>query len=493
MNVAVIGAGLTGSMVSALLSKLGFEVHIFEKRDPSSNTADAAVLSSKDFGNSTSATKRSINLALSHRGQSALKELGLLDEAMKEAIRMSGRVIHSLSGEITTQAYGKPDEAIWSVDRNMLNRLLIKMLSEEAALTGKVKTYFGYSLIESKRTGMCTFKNPSGKIEEFQFDLVIGADGAYSATRESILKQGRLNFSRDYIAHGYKELTIPGVMKNGKLDYALENVEGLHIWPRGEFMLIALPNPDKSFTATLFAPYACSHGGFDSVDPTNKDQVMKYFEKHFPDVIPIMPSLVEDYKNNPVGSLVTMRLKPWNLGKIVIMGDAAHAVVPFYGQGMNAGFEDALMFYEIVKAKLGKEKLDFEAIGEEFSRKRQPSANALADLCLDHYADMAASTASTLYLMKKKIESAIHWLFPSMFTPLYSMVAFSRTPYHEARQIAERQDEIAGNIAVSTMGLAAAGLGIYGVRSGFFEVAHRLLSTGALMELLCPPKWVQRR
>ena len=261
MSICIIGAGLAGSMLAALLAKLGFSVTLFEKRDDPT-TAREILEHSSSFGASTSATKRSINLALSYRGQKAFEELGVLDTVMSQAIPMPCRIIHGLDGSTAKQAYGTSEQAIYSVGRQTLNNLLLEIISNNE----KVTVNFGFSLESVDKNGHCVFRSSDGKLLKETYNLVIGADGAYSSTRECILKQGRVNFSRQYIAHGYKELSIPPKKQTTdanfeategahEISYALEDPNGLHIWPRGEFMLIALPNPDHSFTATLFAPY----------------------------------------------------------------------------------------------------------------------------------------------------------------------------------------------------------------------------------------------
>eukprot|EP01035_Chromulina_nebulosa_P017246 gene17246-22774_t len=441
-SICVVGAGLAGCMVASLLSKLYANIDIYEKRENplhiTSNSSDENNTSA--YGNSTHAIKRSINLALSYRGMEALKEIGLLEEVLDEAIRMSHRVIHTDNTRNTVkQPYGKPSDALYSVSRQSLNNKLLQYVSS----IDNVTICFNHSLIEADKSGLCTFvdKETNKKIVK-KYDLIIGADGAYSGTRDSLLRQGRINFSRKYIEHGYKELSIPPVIKNGVEDYALEDPNGLHIWPRGKLMLIALPNADKSFTATLFAPYQ-GPDGFESVDSNNNDQINKYVSNHFPDVVNIMPNLSDDFSSNPVGSLVTIRVSPWNCGRVVLIGDAAHAVVPFYGQGMNAAFEDALVLYELYKQALNEsDHLDFDGLAKLLSDVRSPATNSLADLCVEHYSDMACSTTSNLYLLRRKVEGLVSEWTSSYFMPLYTMIAFTRIPYHEAVNKAKKQEKI---------------------------------------------------
>jgi kynurenine 3-monooxygenase len=463
-TVCVVGAGLAGTMVAVLLENLGLKVTIFERRQD--QRKDATNLAG-EFGASTSALKRSINLALSYRGQIALKELGILDEAMSDAIRMPCRVIHTADGNVIQQQYGTSEEAIWSVGREKLNHLLLDRAQRDGS---NVTVKFGYSLISADcTTGHCVFQNSNNKTtEDFDFDMVIGSDGAYSSVRECMLRQGRINFSRSYIAHGYKELSIPPkILADGTADFALPNHEGLHIWPRGKFMMIALPNPDKSFTATLFAPYKGTFG-FDHVDPTDSVAINEYFSTHFPDVLAMMPDLTNDYHQNPVGSLLTVRVAPWNYGKLLLLGDAAHAVVPFYGQGMNAAFEDGLRLFQVVQKQIlelrekdgEKIDLDLKKAGQEFSDLRVASANALADLCIEHYDDMASNSANSLYLLKIKIGASLAWAFPKFFLPMYSMVAFNDIPYHEAIKISHKQDKVVNLVLNSTLLVIASSVAV---------------------------------
>ena len=444
-KVCIVGAGLAGCMSAALISKLtdaygmNFNVHLYEKREDPRFENQSQESFSNAFGASTSATKRSINLALSYRGQLALQEIGLLDEVMETAVEMPGRVIHNLDGSVVKQAYGKPGEALQSIGRQTLNMTILHHLSNKQ----NVKLNFGQTLKNVDNDGNVEFESVDGKVIKRSFDLIIGADGAYSVTRETLLKSNRISFSRDYIAHGYKELNIPARRNEttGEPEYAIEHFNGLHIWPRGDFMLIALPNPDCSFTATLFAPYK-GKDGFDQVDPNNIGQVTEYFQKYFPDVVHIMPEITKDFRENPVGSLVTIRVNPWVSKKVVLIGDAAHAVVPFFGQGMNAAFEDGYLLYHELKRKCQTMHYNLEDIISEFADKRRPAANALADLCIEHYNDMASNTSSMTYLIGKKIEGVLSTILPSSFIPLYSMVSFSNVPYHEAVARAQRQDDI---------------------------------------------------
>lgn len=462
-TIAVIGAGLAGTMTAALLVNLGFKVTIFEKR-PLEKEDDRSKTSSA-FGNSTNALKRSINLALSTRGMQALEKLGFLEEVMKSAIRMPQRVIHSIDGTESTQPYGNPDQALYSVGRGELNHMLQDFLHKH----GEVETFFGYTLVQVDRTGHCIFRTPLGNEYTAHYDLVIGADGAYSGVRECLLKQGRISYSRQYVRHGYKELTIPAraSFNSPELRYALKNYEGLHIWPRGDFMLIALPNPDKSFTATLFAPYN-GPGGFDTINSQNDNEIISYFQTYFPDALSLMPNIEEDYRLNPVGSLVTVKVDPWNTGKVVLIGDAAHAVVPFYGQGMNAAFQDAYMLAEIIEKKLefvSLGRIDLIECTKQFAEMRKPATDALAELCLEHYHDMASSTASPLYLIRKKVESWLGYWMPETFQSLYSMVAFTTIPYHKAVERAKKQE----NWVRNACWLSAVGLGV-----GALVVRHKL-------------------
>jgi kynurenine 3-monooxygenase len=473
-------------MVTALLDKFPeYEIYLYEKR-PKTNVDTTS--STDEFGNSTSAVRRSINLALSNRGIYALEELGLLETVLKTTIRMPKRVIHHRDGKEIFQAYGKADdETLYSVGREYLNNLMVNFVTNKA--NSKVHVFYGYSLQNVDKNGNCIFYNSETKQEVHEsFDLVIGSDGAYSSVRENMLRLGRIDFQRHYVRHGYKELTIAAKKNSstGEPEYALKNFEGLHIWPRNDFMLIALPNPDKSFTATLFAPYKGIHG-FDSVNPSDENQIRAFFQEHFPDVVPLMPNLIQDYRTNPVGSLVTVKCEPWNIGKIVLIGDAAHAVVPFCGQGMNAAFQDGLLLYQTIAKhrtlaqnnNKGKTSSDIRYLMDgvvEFSKDRIPSTNALAELSLEHYHDMAANTASLWYLFNKRVEKTFANILPNIFRPLYGMIAFSGIPYHHAIERAHLQEQWIHRIIIGCS-LATTGLILYhyDVRNAVRDLHHRFL------------------
>lgn len=472
VKIAVVGAGLAGTMLAALLEKLerqhpSLHVVLFEKRALTEQEGGSDAASSA-FGNSTSAAKRSINLALSYRGIQALKELGLLEEVLETAINMPKRVIHQHDGQIVTQKYGIGDETLYSVSRQGLNKTLLQYITTNSK---KIEVRKNHSLIFAKEDGDCCFTGADGKEYSEHFSLVIGSDGAYSKVRESMLRQGRISFSRSYILHGYKELSIPPTFAG---DFALDESEGLHIWPKKEFMLIALPNHDRSFTATLFATYESC---FDELENDPK-KISAFFETHFPSALKHMPHVVEDYIANPVGPLLTVRTRPWYVGRLMVIGDAAHAVVPFYGQGMNAAFEDALLLYQHLQA-IDISRVAGGAINElslleavkKFAESRQPAADALADLCLDHYYDMADNTTSWLYLTSRKVQTVLEEWFPTSMMSLYRMIAFSNVPYDEAMRRAQLREVRIRNIVItsSLVGLAA---GVIGWR--VFGGSHRL-------------------
>ena len=411
MKTAVIGGGLVGSLQALFLSKCGYKVELYESR--------ADIRKDRHYGG------RSINLALSVRGREALKIVGLERAVLGDAIPMHARMIHSLSGATSSQAYGKRNQCIYSVDRRKLNELLLN----EAEKDPNISLNFEHKLVRANfEEKEYTFaKGTQAEDVSIHTDVVFGCDGAYSTVRRQMMRWGRLNYQQEYIDHGYKELTMPP-NENGTFSMA---PNFLHIWPRGNFMMIALPNKDYSFTVTLFMPFKI----FDAIE--TEEELLAFFMKHFPDSVDKIgvERLVQDYFNNPVGKLVSVKCYPhFMANQAVIMGDAAHAVVPFYGQGMNAGFEDCLIYYEL----LTREEDIFKA-AQLYAESHWRDCYAIAELSMYNYYEMRSHVNSRLFLLRKKVDSFLHALFPRKFIPLYTMVAFTRIPYHVVVQRSRKQ------------------------------------------------------
>jgi kynurenine 3-monooxygenase len=413
MKIGIIGAGLVGSLLSIYLKKRGYEISVFERRP--------------DMRRKGYEGGRSINLALSNRGIRALHEVGLEDELRKTAIPMHGRMMHSVTGELTYQPYGKDGQYINSVSRSGLNRVLMT----EAERVG-AKLFFEHKVekVDFEKTTV-TFSQGS-TIRNEGFDYIIGSDGAFSAVRGSMQLTDRFDFSQDYIDHGYKELTIPA----GMLGRFQMEKNALHIWPRESYMLIALPNPDGSFTCTLFFPFQ-GHPSFESLQ--TDQQIVEFFQSVFPDAAALIPDLLADYHSNPTSSLVTMKCYPWVRNQTLLIGDSAHAIVPFYGQGMNAGFEDCRVLNEL----LTQFKDDVDQVLPTFQKLRKPDADAIAQLALDNFIEMRDLVGDADFLLRKKIEARLYERYPEKWIPLYSMVTFYDTiRYSEAYQTGQRQKKI---------------------------------------------------
>lgn len=405
----------------------------------------------RTFGQSRDATKRSINLALSHRGQAALASVGLLDSVMAHTIEMPQRAIHHVDGTIITQQYGRPGQAIYSVGRSLINRALLDELDK---LTS-VHMYFEANVTNIDNKGVFTVKLKDNTVRTYLPRLIVGADGAYSAVRNFVLRHSRTDFHRHFIEHGYKELTIPSTITG---NFALPEPNSLHIWPRKKFMLIALPNPDRSFTATLFMPFT----EFNKLDNDNST-VRPFFQHYFPDTVPLFPELEKQFATNPTSSLVEIRVKPWSFEeRVVLIGDAAHSTVPFYGQGMNAALEDCTFFGECLESTRG----DIPAAVRKYDTERQPAGEALCDLSMGNYDEMKDKTASSWFLLRKRLEGIINSIVPQYWIPQYSMVAFTRIPYHEVIKRANKQDQIL-DIALGGILLSTVGIGIYTVNRLF--------------------------
>lgn len=413
-HITIFGAGLVGSLLTVYLAKRGYKVSVYERRaDPRKNELGAG---------------RSINLAMSDRGWRALEKVGVDKKIAKIAIPMRGRMIHDTEGNLTFQPYGTENQAIFSVSRGGLNLALI----QEADSFDNVTFYFDHKCqdVELENASATVLHNKETK--HIKADLIIGADGAFSVVRQALMRTDRFNFSQYYIPHGYKEICMPAAEHGG---YRLEK-NALHIWPRGKLMLIALPNLDKSFTCTLFLPFE----GEDSFEKLqNKTQVKAFFEKKFPDALQNLPNLIDEFSKNPTSSLLTVRASPWVYeNKIALIGDAAHAIVPFYGQGMNAGFEDCFVLNQL----LDKYKDNWEKTLSAYQEARIENANAISELALQNFVEMRDSVANEKFLLRKKIEAYMHQLYPTQWIPLYTMVTFSDIPYAEALRIGKKQAAI---------------------------------------------------
>ncbi len=430
----IVGGGLGGALLATHLGQAGHEVELYERRpDPRTGRASQG---------------RSINLAISTRGIHALEKAGLAGEVLRSSVAMKGRMIHGPRGTLSYQPYGtREDQAIHSVSRADLNRILI----EAARAIPGVRVVFGKRCTGvDLETATATFEDlETSERSEARGDAIVGSDGAFSVVRREMQKLDRFEFSQTYLGHGYKELSIPPGPGGS---FAMER-NALHIWPRGGFMMIALPNHDGSYTCTCFWPFDGAQGF--SAHRTGED-VVRYFGRVFPDSVPLLPSLAEDYFENPTGALVTIRCWPWHLGgRAVLLGDACHAVVPFYGQGANAAFEDCTALSECIEASPD----DLERAFVTYSARRKPNVDALADLAVENFLEMRDKTASRAFLFRKRAEKALHRLFPSWYLPLYSMVSFSTIPYAEARRRAAWQDRAvlgaAGGLAAVLAAAAA--------------------------------------
>ncbi len=419
-DVVIVGAGLVGSLLSIYLAKRGCNVSIYER--------------SSDMRKENIVAGRSINLALSDRGIKALKEVGIAEEILSIAIPMHGRSIHNLDGSNTFQPYGKQGQYINSVSRRDLNCKLMSLTEQHG-----VQIYF------NKKCNTIDWKKNQVEFEDtvshqlfpqggINFSLLFAADGAYSAARLAhMVQHNTFEYQQHYIDCGYKELTIPAG-ENG--NFLLEK-NALHIWPRKNYMLIGLPNIDGSFTGTLFFPF---EGELSFQHLNTEAAVNKFFKNTFPDIVTLIPDLTKQFFNNPTSSLVTVKCFPWiRDSTFCLIGDAAHAIVPFFGQGMNAGFEDCSVLDDLIE----KHDNDWLQILNEFQLSRKPDADAIADLAVNNFIEMREKTADPKFLLQKKIEAKLHENYPDKWIPAYSQVTFSpHIRYSEALQNSQKQEEI---------------------------------------------------
>eukprot|EP01117_Protostelium_nocturnum_P007815 TRINITY_DN2797_c0_g1_i1.p1 TRINITY_DN2797_c0_g1~~TRINITY_DN2797_c0_g1_i1.p1 ORF type:complete len:460 (-),score=169.73 TRINITY_DN2797_c0_g1_i1:45-1424(-) len=418
--VVILGAGLAGSLLACFLANRGHKVNVYEMR------GDMRQDKSLSAG-------RSINLALSQRGINALKKVGLQEDVMSIAIPMKGRTMHSVDGTLTFQPYSKDgNSSIYSISRGELNCRLMT-LSEK---NPKIKYFF-----DSKVSGMdlkegrIMFKDSSSVDGETMF----ATDGAFSVSRSHLMRAPgiRFNYSQDFLPTGYKELHIPPG-EDGK--HQLDK-NSLHIWPRGHLMMIALPNLDGSFTVTCFFPFE-GHDGFDVLDNASEADVLEFFKKTFPDVVPLMPDLAVDFKKNPTSSLVTVKCWPWSFeDKICLLGDASHAIVPFFGQGMNCAFEDCDVLDDILE-KAGDNGIDWKKIFKEFQESRKPNTDAIAKMAKENHYEMRDKVGDATFLFRNKVQHLLGKQFPDRFLSRYEMISFSQLPYREALERGETNAKI---------------------------------------------------
>ena len=419
-KAVIVGAGLVGSLWAVFLARRGYEVAVYERRPD---------MRAKGYLGG-----RSINLAMSERGWAAVEKAGIRPLIEKVAIPMPGRMMHAITGDTSYQPYGKDGQAIYSVSRGGLNLELLRI----ASTFPNVSFYFEHKCDDiDLHNETITFEDTkNGTKKTVESPLIFATDGAFSAVRYALQRTDRFDYQQTYLEHGYKELTIPA-LPDGTHQIP---PNALHIWPRGNFMMIALPNADGSFTCTLFLPF---EGEISFEHLTNDAAVVDFFQQYFPDTLPIMPTLTTDFFANPTSSLITLQCAPWQWqGRVLLLGDSAHAIVPFYGQGMNAGFEDCTILDAMYEEYGG----DWSKMIPDFATRRKPDGDALQDLSLGNYIEMSDLVADPMFLLRKKIEGKFSSLYPDKWMPLYSQVTFSSIRYSVALKQGEVQREIMDQI-----------------------------------------------
>ncbi|MSR29227.1 MAG: FAD-dependent monooxygenase [Phycisphaerales bacterium] len=435
-RVVIVGAGLAGCLLAVYLARDGWEVDLRERRD--------------DPREKGAVSGRSINLALSARGFKALRRAGLEDVMLRDAVRMPGRMIHSRSGSLAFQRYSRnPAHAIVSVSRSKLNLTLLLA----AAAEPRVRIVFNQRCtgLDAARGTVEFVDDRTSAVSSAQADLVVGADGAFSALRGVMQKVEGFDYDQSWLGHGYKELSIPAVTTGPHAPFALDPA-ALHIWPRGGSMMIALPNRDGSFTCTLFWPHTGA-GSFAAIADARSARA--HFAREYPDALALMPTFDNDFTNNPVGWMLTVRCQPWSQGgRAVLVGDAAHAIVPFFGQGANASFEDCEALADALRASP-----DVAAAIARYEGERKRNADAIARMALENFIEMRDKTASRLFRLRKKAEHALNAIAPKLFVPRYDMVSFDTIPYADALARSLRQDRVVAAgalvVAIALVGLVA--------------------------------------
>jgi len=421
--LTLIGSGLTGPLLAISLMQRGFPIRLYERRP--------------DMRHVHISAGRSINLALSTRGIYALQQAGLWHQIQKIIIPMRGRMMHSVAGEITFMPYGKDEtEVINSISRADLNIALMNAAEEHGVSIHFNQRCTGFDL----RSGDVHLRDEeTGAESMIGADAVIGTDGSASVIRAEMLKLQRFNFSQQYLDYGYKELTIPA----GHDARQVLELHALHIWPRGTFMLIALPNIDGTFGCILFLPFE-GESSFAALD--SESNLLSFFKAEFPDALQLMPHLIENFFASPTGAMVTIKCSPWHVdGKALLLGDAAHAIVPFFGQGMNCAFEDCTCFLNLV----GRFGSDWPVLFSEFEKSRKADTDAIADLAIENFVEMRDRVADPHFLFRKKVELELEKKYPAQFVPKYAMVTFHRTPYSVAAERGAIQDRMLSELCDS--------------------------------------------
>ncbi|XP_055609789.1 kynurenine 3-monooxygenase [Uranotaenia lowii] len=456
LNVAVVGGGLVGSLLALHLGKKGHEVNLYEYREDI-RTAELVI-------------GRSINLALSARGRKALAEVGLEEALLDHGIPMKGRMLHDLKGNRKIVPYdANTNQCIYSVGRKHLNEVLLNAAEKYPNIHLRFNQKLQSANLDE---GNLSFVDPTTKeTTDASADLIVGCDGAYSAVRKEIVKRPGYDFSQTYIEHGYLELCIPPT-KTG--EFAMPH-NYLHIWPRGKFMMIALPNQDRTWTVTLFMPFENFHGIKCDSD------LLGFFRQYFPDAIDLIGQerLIKDFFKTRPQTLVMIKCKPYNVaGKALIIGDAAHAMVPFYGQGMNAGFEDCTLLTELFNQHGG----DVDTILSEFSRLRWEDAHSICDLAMYNYVEMRDLVNKRSYLFRKKLDEFLFWLMPNTWVPLYNSVSFSHMRYSKCIANRKWQDQILTKVTYGSSFALIGAIAFCGYRYGDLNQMHQI--TAALQKLL---------
>ncbi len=413
--VGIVGAGLVGPVIALYLAERGCAVQLFERGpDPSAGPP---------------AGGRSVHLVVSERGFRALAGIGLDGAVRAAAIPLSGRAIHPPSGPLRFQPYGRDGQAIYAVQRSDLNRILAGAAARHPGITAR----FDQRCVEVDPQALTLdlADSATGERSRARVDVLLGADGCFSRVRAALMRTDRFDYSQQYMTYGYREIRLPPT-RDGEFPLS---PGAMHVWPRKRLMLSAFPNLDRSFTAMLVMPF---EGEVSFASISDGDALRALFEEHFGDVLPLVPDLAEAFFQLPPSSLVTIRCSPWVHGRVALIGDAAHAMVPFFGQGMNAGFEDCV----VLDACLARHGGDWDRALPEYQALRQPDCEAVTDMSLQNFVELSELVGDPRFLLKKRLEQRIHGLFPDRFIPLYPMVAFSHLPYAEVQRVARLQEEV---------------------------------------------------